>query len=244
MKAIRIIYLFVGFLLFCYIAFSCFYFKGKQQKRECTALQIVVKDSLEKHFVTEKELYSQLKQAKLNPIDKQMYEINTEEIEKVLLKNEMIARVQAYKTPSGIIKLEVQQKMPIMRIHSQKGNYYLDHAGSTMPISSRYVAHVPVVTGYVEKEFATSTLYDFALFLLKDEFWNNQIEQIYVSPNQEVELIPRVGNHKIILGTFDDYIEKLTNLELFYKQAIPKVGWNKYSTINLKYRNQIVCTKK
>lgn len=244
MKAIRIIYLVVAILLFCYIAYSCFYFKVKQQNTVCTELQIVVKDSLEKHFVTQKDLYSLLKHAKLNPIDKQMYEVNTDEIENELLTNEMISRVQAYKTPSGIIKLEVEQKMPIMRIYSQKGNYYLDHAGSTMPISSRYVAHVPVVTGYVEKEFATSTLYDFALFLLKDEFWNNQIEQIYVSPNQEIELIPRVGNHKIILGTFDDYIEKLTNLELFYKQAIPKVGWDKYSTINLKYRNQIVCTKK
>ncbi len=42
----------------------------------------------------------------------------------------------------------------------------------------------------------------------------------------------------------DDYETKLQNLKLFYDQAIPIVGWEKYSVISLKYKNQIVCTKK
>ena len=156
----------------------------------------------------------------------------------------MIANVEVYKTPSGIIKMEVEQKMPILRVMSVRGNYYVDNIGTTMPVSRRYVAHVPVVSGYVEKDLAVTDLYKFALFLQENKFWNNQIEQIYVHPDNEVELIPRVGNHRIILGTFQDFQEKLDNLELFYEQAIPKVGWEKYSIINLKYKNQIVCTKK
>lgn len=86
-------------------------------------------------------------------------------------------------------------------------------------------------------------LYKFALFLQENEFWNDQIEQIYVYPDNDIELIPRVGNHRIMLGTLDEFEEKLANLKLFYEQAIPKVGWEKYSMINLKYKNQIVCTK-
>jgi cell division protein FtsQ len=113
-----------------------------------------------------------------------------------------------------------------------------------MPVSRRYAVYVPVASGSVEKEFATTDLYDFALFLQKNEFWNNQIEQIYVHPNKEVILIPRVGDHRILLGTLDDFREKLTNLQLFYEQAIPKTGWEKYSIINLKFKDQIVCTKK
>ena len=63
-------------------------------------------------------------------------------------------------------------------------------------------------------------------------------------PDQEVELVPRVGNHRIMLGTLEGFEEKLAHLKLFYEQAIPKMGWEKYSMINLKYKNQIVCTKK
>lgn len=210
----------------------------------CHDLGIVVKDSLDKHFVTEEDVVYQLRKAGLNPIDRPMNDINTDRIESELLKNEMIASVEAYKTPSGMIKLEVCQKMPILRVISGGGNYYVDNEGSTMPVSRRYVAEVPVASGSVEKELAVTDLYKFALFLQKNEFWNNQIEQIYVHSDNEIELIPRVGKLRIILGTFHNFEEKLNNLQLFYEQAIPKVGWEKYSIINLKYKNQIVCTKK
>nr|WP_255502339.1 MULTISPECIES: cell division protein FtsQ [Parabacteroides] len=215
-----------------------------RQDKVCQDLQVVVKDSLDKHFVSESDLVTILKKADLNPIKKPMDAINTDRIETELKKNEMIARIEAYKTPSGIVKLEVEQKIPILRVISSRGNFYVDNLGTTMPVSFRYVADVPLVSGYVEKELAVTDLYKFALFLQENEFWNNQIEQIYVHPDNEVELIPRVGNHRIVLGTFDDFQEKLDNLRLFYDKVIPKVGWEKYSIINLKYKDQIVCTKR
>lgn len=215
-----------------------------RQDKVCQDLQVVVKDSLDKHFVSESDLVSILKKADLNPIKKPMDAINTEKIETELKKNEMIARIEAYKTPSGIVKLEVEQKMPILRVISPRGNFYVDNLGTTMPVSHRYVADVPVVSGYVEKELAVTDLYKFALFLQENVFWNSQIEQIYVHPDSEVELIPRVGNHRIVLGSFADFEEKLDNLRLFYDKVIPKTGWEKYSIINLKYKDQIVCTKR
>lgn len=241
---IRIVSIIVATLLFCYIVFVSLFFRENRQKDLCRDLQVVVVDSLDKHFVSENDLVYILKKAGLNPIKKPMDEVNTDRIENELLKNEMIARVEAYKTPSGMIKLEVEQKIPILRVITPRGNYYVDNLGSTMPVSRRYVAHVPVVSGYVEKELAVTDLYKFALFLQENEFWNDQIEQIYVYPDNDIELIPRVGNHRIMLGTLDEFEEKLANLKLFYEQAIPKVGWEKYSMINLKYKNQIVCTKK
>lgn len=243
-RVIRILSIIVATLLFCYIVVAVFLFGERKEDYVCHDLQIVVKDSLDKHFVNEEDVRLLLDRSHLDPVGKPMSEVNTDRIETELLKNEMVSTVEAYKTPSGIIKLEVYQKMPILRVISVRGNYYVDNEGSTMPVSRRYAAHVPVVSGYVEKELAMTDLYKFALFLQKNEFWNNQIEQIFVHPDREVELIPRVGNHRIMLGTFDRFEEKLDNLQLFYEQAIPKVGWEKYSMINLKYKNQIVCTKK
>lgn len=241
---IRTISILVAALLFCYIVFVAFFFQNVRSDKVCKSLEVVVKDSLDKHFVSKADLVQILKVANLNPVKKPMDAINTDQIEKELLKNEMIFRVDAYKTPSGLIKLEVEQKRPILRVISARGSYYVDNLGTTMPISRNYVAHLPIVSGYVEKELAMTDVYKFALFLQENGFWNDQIEQIYVYPNNEVELIPRVGNHRIVLGTFTDFEEKLDNLLLFYKQAVPKVGWEKYSMINLKYKNQIVCTKK
>lgn len=242
---LRIISIIVTTLLCCYLVFVSFIFKETDQEQICNNLIVQVKDSLEKHFVTQQDLIDFLKKADLNPIGKPIYQINTDRIEEELMKNEMIARIEAYKTPSGSIKLEVTQKVPILRIITSQGeNYYVDNQGITMPISRRYAAHVPVASGYITKERATGELYELALFLRKNEFWYSQIDQIYVDPFGEYTLIPRVGDHRILMGTPDNFSEKLDNLQLFYDQAIPKVGWEKYSTINLKFKDQIVCTKK
>ncbi|MDD2435995.1 MAG: cell division protein FtsQ [Massilibacteroides sp.] len=241
---IRILTILIGALLLTYIAFASYFFTEIKRNDICKSIEIVVKDSLDKHFVTKTDLTSFLKQKKIYPVNKLMTEINTDQIEQTLLGNEMIALVEAYKTPSGILKMEVEQKIPILRVISPRGNFYVDNRGTLMPISSRYAAHVPVASGYIEKGLAVTDLYKFALFLQGNKFWNAQIEQIYIHPDGEVDLIPRIGNHRIVLGTFEKFEEKLDNLRLFYDLVIPKMGWEKYSIINLKYKNQIVCTKR
>jgi len=65
-----------------------------------------------------------------------------------------------------------------------------------------------------------------------------------VNEANEFELIPRVGAHLILFGSIDNYERKFRNLKIFYEQGLNNIGWNKYEKINLKFDNQIVCTKK
>jgi cell division protein FtsQ len=53
-------------------------------------------------------------------------------------------------------------------------------------------------------------------------------------------LIPRVGKHSIVIGSPENLAEKMENLRIFYIKALKNLGWDKYSVINLKYKNQIV----
>jgi cell division protein FtsQ len=173
------------------------------------------------------------------PADK----ISILDIKNSLQKNELIEKVEVYQTNSGAIKIVVSQKMPILRVFSSKGSYYVDQLGHTMPEALGQAIYVPVASGNIEQSFAVQELYEFALFLQKNDFWNDQIEQIYVRSQNDIEIIPRVGSHRILLGSLENYEKKLKHLRLFYEQVIPKMGWEKYSVINLKYKNQIVCTK-
>lgn len=240
----KILSVIVAVVLFCYLVFSVILMNGKEEDGVCRQVTVVVKDSADRHFIDRKDVLSILKNTSLYPINQRLRDINTEKIERKVADNELIDRVSVYKTPSGNINIEVTQKTPVLRVFSTQGSYYIDEHGHIMPVSPRYATYLPIVSGNIEKSFATTDLYKFALFLQKHDFWNNQIEQIYVYPNKEVELIPRVGDHRIFLGSFEDFREKMDHLQLFYEQAIPKVGWEKYRIINLKYKNQIVCTKK
>ncbi|MDR0348170.1 MAG: cell division protein FtsQ [Tannerella sp.] len=240
----KVLSIIITVLLLSYLIFSFFLTKGKKKDVACHKLIVVIKDSMERNFLSETDIISFLKKNELYPVNRLYSQINTEAIKQKLFTNELIAAANVYKTPSGSIKIEITQKMPVLRIFAGQESFYLDETGNIMPASFRYPTYLPIANGNIEKSRITTDLYEFALFLQKHKFWNNQIEQIYIHPNQEVELIPRIGEHHIILGDFEDFKEKMNKLQLFYEQAIPKLGWNRYEIINLKYKDQIVCTKK
>ncbi len=240
----KIVLISVAVLLLAYLLVAIFFLNPGAGGGVCKDLEILIVDTLDQHYLDSKDIAVMLKNAGMSPIGKELSEIRTDAIEKKLEENKLIKRAECYKTSGGSLKIEVYQKIPVLRIISNNGNYYVDNDGETMPVPNNFASYVPVVTGYVEKEFAQSKLYEFALFLQENKFWNTQIEQIYVTPNQDIELIPRVGNHQIILGKIDDYRENLEKLRLFYDKGLNEVGWNRYSIINLKYKNQVVCTKK
>lgn len=87
-------------------------------------------------------------------------------------------------------------------------------------------------------------LWDIAIFLKENPFWNAQISQINLSKNGDYHLIPNVGNHDIILGSAAHLEQKFNKLMVFYQKGLSNTGWNEYSKINLKFNKQVICTKK
>ena len=81
-------------------------------------------------------------------------------------------------------------------------------------------------------------------YINHDNFWSAEIDQLYVDDEDEIDLIPRLWNHVVHLGTVENYEGKLRNLQTFYEKVMPEVGWNKYETIDLEYKDQIVCRKR
>jgi len=87
-------------------------------------------------------------------------------------------------------------------------------------------------------------IYILAAKIQEDEFLNALIDQIYVKPNQEFELIPKAGLSFIEFGDIENIDDKLKRLKIFYIKGKEKINWTIYKSINLKYENQVVCTKK
>jgi cell division protein FtsQ len=78
-----------------------------------------------------------------------------------------------------------------------------------------------------------------------DTLIRSQVAQIYVTDDRNFELIPRIGNHRIVIGSIADLQEKFAKLKVFYREGLNHTGkWDIYSSIDLQYKNQVVCTKK
>jgi cell division protein FtsQ len=238
----KIAFLLAALLLFSYMVFAVVYINpNATNKTTCKKLLVEVVDTLDRHFISGNEIINVLKRNNLSPEGKDISQISTSKIEEKLMEIKLIKRVECFKTIDGTIKVKVFQRIPFMRVFSTKGNFYIDNEREIIPAFGVYAAYVPVASGFIDEEFAKNQLYDFVSFIQKDKFWNAQIAQIYVAQNQDIELSPTVGNHQIILGKISDYEENLDKLQLFYEKGLNKIGWNKYSVINLKYKNQVVC---
>ncbi len=232
-------------LISAYLVTAITAFNRKPEEQVCHDLQLVLQDTTYAGFITRKEVIGMLEKKGISPIGKRQDRIRTKIIEKELSKHPLIDRAECYKTPDGKLCVEVAQRIPVLRVMSDDGeNYFLDNKGTVMPPDTKCVAHLAVATGSIEKSFAMKDLYKFAVFLQNNPFWNAQVEQIHVLPGRDVELVPRVGDHLIYLGPLDDFESKLKRVKAFYEKALNRVGWNKYSRINVEFGNQIICTKK
>lgn len=226
-----------------------------EQKKEaviCKDVKVLIPGT--QSFIERKEIDQILLQNKGPLIGRKLNLINIHEIEDELKANPFIEYAKVYADMDGIITVRIKQREPVLRIlNSENQDFYVDINGLKIPTSENFTAEVLVANGMIAEHFSNKVdtlktqmakdLYHTAMFIRNDTLWNNQIEQIYVNTKKEIELVPRVGNQKIILGSADSLDVKFRNLLAFYKKALPKVGWDTYKTINVKYANQIVCEK-
>ncbi|MET1057074.1 MAG: cell division protein FtsQ [Pedobacter sp.] len=218
----------------------------------CTNIKILIPGA--DNFIEREEIDAILKQSEGQLIGRSLEGINLNAIEEKIKSNPYIDLSTVYADMDGVIHIEISQRQPILRIINAGGqDYYIDRNGLKMPVSPNFTANVLVANGHILEHFSgkvdtlitkmAGDLYKTALFLKKDTLWDAQIEQIFVNDRDDIELVPRVGDQRIILGTADSLETKMTNLLAFYKKAMPQVGWDTYKTINIKYSNQIVCEK-
>ncbi len=209
----------------------------------CSGVDVVVEDSLQTGFIRSGEVLGMLAKRGCDPTGREMGQVMLSRIEEALRKDPCIKDVTCYKTPGGKVCVRVRQRLPMLHVMSSDGqDYYLDRAGGQMPKSS-YHADLAVATGHITPQYARQNLTRLGRLIQDNPFWNRQIQQIHVLENGEVELVPRVGEHTILLGLPTNVEDKLGRMKKFYTEGLNKVGWNKYSQISLKYDNQIICKK-
>ncbi|MGE5425049.1 MAG: cell division protein FtsQ/DivIB [Syntrophothermus sp.] len=201
-----------------------------------------------------------------NPLKGQFIgDIDVEKVEKSIKHQPYVGDADVFMYLDGKVVVNIIQRQPILRIYNTRGeSFYLDGRGNLLPLNPAFSARVLVANGDINEPFVKricyqqdsvkikdsleyksimNHLYEVASYIAKDPFFRAQIQQIYVNPDGEMELIPRVGNHTILLGKGEDLPEKFGKLYVFYKMGLSQTGWEKYNIINIKYRNQVVCSK-
>ena len=206
------------------------------------------------YFIDKEEIDNILQIKNHQLIGHSLESINIQALESKLKANPFIESAKVYSDMDGIIWVEITQRQPILRIMNQADqDFYVDQHGLKIPLSDNFTARVLAANGFIDEPFSgkidtlhtelAREIFATADYIRKDSLWDAQIGQIYVDQDHEIELIPRVGNQRILLGNADSLDAKFRNLLAFYKKALPQVGWDAYKTINIKYANQVIGVK-
>jgi cell division protein FtsQ len=224
----------------------------KKAEVVCKDVKIYIPGS--QYFIDKKEVENILQLSSFTLIGRKIDNINLHILENRLKANPFVEYAKVYADMDGIIMIEISQRQPILRVMNQfDQDYYIDKNGLKIPLSANFTARVLAANGFIEEPFGNKVdtlrtllakdLFKTASYIRQDSLWDAQIAQIYVNQDHEIELIPRVGNQRILLGNADSLELKFHNLLAFYKQALPQVGWDAYKQINIKYANQIIGVK-
>lgn len=239
----KISVIFAAIVATAYLVFVLFFLDIMPTETKCRGVEIVISDNGLQALSVE-SIEKQLKLKGLDPKGKSMDEIVSEDIEKMLLESSIVRDCQCYKTHKNLVGIHISCKQPIIHVFDQSGGeYYLDNNAAIIR-SVQNAIYLPVASGDIKSDETRKSLVQIALFLQDNRFWREQVEQIHVTPKQEIILVPRIGNHLVELGRADNLENKLAKLREFYIEGLNKVGWNKYDRINIEFDKQVICTKK
>jgi len=225
---------------------------GESDEVICNRIDVILTDTVNNRFVTRGQVREILQSPDLQLQGYPLSVINTRELEQILEGNPFIRNVEVSKDISGRLEVMVEQREPLVRIlpEGQRG-FYLDREGKVMPLSDHFTPLIMLASGEIPGPPSTGEpggileeIFAFCTYLDGHPLWKEQVVQVYVNRHGGFEMIPRVGAHRILLGSMEQWERKLDNLELLYRQGLSRYGWNNYETINLKYTNQVICTKR
>src|SRR6218665_555965 len=187
------------------------------------------------------------------PVGKTLQSFNLKDIENQLEKDTWIKNAELYFDNNDVLRVHVDEREPAARLFAMDGGtFYIDTSITILPLSEKFSARLPVFTGFPKSggrfSAADSNLLRAVLQISEqlqaDSFLMAMIDQVDITPQGNFEMIPKIGNQTIVLGDATDVSEKFTKLKMFYSKVMSVAGWNRYSSINLQYKNQVVAKKK
>jgi len=227
---------------------------SKKFNEPVAGLEIHIKGMENNNFIDKKDVINILEKAngkKISKMDLGSLDLTT--MEKELKKNSWIENAEAFFDNNNVLQVKIIEREPVARIFTLSGaSFYIDSSLTRIPLSDQFSARLPVFTGFpnigkvLKKQ--DSVLLDeiktVSEYINSHPFWMAQVDQVNITSEGNFELTPKLGNQVIRFGNADDCEEKFNKLLTFYEQVQTKISWNKYSVIDVRFKNQVVCVNR
>ena len=202
------------------------------------------------YFIDKKDVLAILQKTNGQKLENTNAEkLNLSQMENALSKQPWVKNAEMFFDNNNVLQVKITEREPIARIFTVSGaSFYIDSSLARLPLSSKFSARLPVFTSFptdvkVLTKSDSSLLSDVKMmseFINAHPFWMAQIDQVDITSARTFELTPKLGNQLIRFGGAGNCEQKFNKLLAFYKEVQTKVGWNKYSVIDVQFMNQVI----
>lgn len=237
----------LSLILIGYLVFTLFWADNMAAREICGGIDVhVLQSPTSRNFVTPAEISALLKEWKLDSTDMPVRAIDIQKIEERLEGIDNIEHANVERLSDSRLRLTVTPMQPVARIFDNRGaSYYINRQGKRLTANARFRLDVPVITGAFDSVRTPVSLLPLISRIASDSAWNAIVSHVAVeSGTRDVLLVPMIRGHVINLGEPDDIDDKLERVMLMYHKVMPLKGWNYYDTISVKWRGQVVATRR
>lgn len=223
----------------------------KQGVASIKDIAIKVDNVDENHFIDEEDIVKLMQLNTDNLKGANLDRVNLKEVEDKIKMNPYVEDAEMYSDLKGNLVVKAELRRPIARIVRNDGpDGYIAEDGTIMPTSEKFTSRVVLISGLytrmlLQKDNVNQLedgkqLMEMINLIRDDEFWAAQVAQLDIDTHVRITIFPQVGDEEIKFGKPENVKEKFKKLMIFYKEILPRQGWNKYSKVNLEYEGQIV----
>ena len=218
--------------------------REKSRGEVCTAVNVEVINSDSTAFVTPQGVLADLKSQGVKLVGKRLASIDASEFEVALRKSPYLESADVVKCQDGRVLIRVSQLVPVLRVFDGEQSYYVNRAGKRMAATANYHSDVPIVQGHFTKKYPATRLLPLIDYVERDSLLRSLVTMYQVHDTNNIIIVPEFSGHVVNIGNASGFENKFAKLKLFYKEVMPKRGWNTFDTISVKWNHQIVATRR
>lgn len=231
-------------LLIAYVGFMFVWARAEARRHTCKGIEVVI-DGTGKVASISKESVMEVLDGYDKPIvGAQLHSINTYDIADYLRKFNNFESVDCIVTTQGNVKIRVVPMMPELRVYDGKKTYYVNKDGKSMAALPGFHVDVPLVSGRFNSKFRPESIIPVARFIEQDSLLKSLTAMIVANDPDNIIIVPRIKGHVINIGDGSRMPEKRNAIYTAYKNILPYKGWETYDTISVKFKGQIIATRR
>ncbi|KPM47735.1 cell division protein FtsQ/DivIB [Jiulongibacter sediminis] len=220
----------------------------KARVKRCKNIEIELIDNNDQYYISEEDIEKYVTKNGNEPLKGMLLaDINLAALEKRVSEIKQVEHCEAFGDLQGNIHIKIKPFIPYARVIAGNGkDQYIDKEGRYFPLSKLHTERVLLLTGSFFNSAPNLSAEDEHLMKLvhtikNDDFWNAQMAQMDIDRKGQIRFVPVLGDHIIEFGSATDIEAKLNKLKVYYQQIMPVKGWDKFSTVKVQYKNQVVC---